>query len=315
MRWLEMPAAALAWIGRQGTRAVAMSVFAGLALPGLAAIARPAFTPSLFVLLCLAFLRVRPADLRTHVQRPGLLLAVLAWMMIATPLAAGLALTTFGLDARAPGLFVALMLQTAAPPVISSPALAALMGLDAALSLAILIAGAIATPFTAALWAAVFLGPALALSAGALGLRLLALLAGVALVAALLRRVAGRAWVDRQTDRIDGLSVLALFVFAVAVMDGVVAYAAARPLAVLGLIGLAFAMSLGMGAMTALVFWRAGRAPALALAVSAGSRNLGLMVAATGAVPELTWLYVAMAQFPIYLLPHLLKPLLARFKE
>jgi BASS family bile acid:Na+ symporter len=134
-------------------------------------------------------------------------------------------------------------------------------------------------------------------------------------VAALLRRVAGRAWVDRQTDRIDGLSVLALFVFAVAVMDGVVAYAAARPLAVLGLIGLAFAMSLGMGAMTALVFWRAGRAPALALAVSAGSRNLGLMVAATGAVPELTWLYVAMAQFPIYLLPHLLKPLLARFKE
>jgi hypothetical protein len=38
-------------------------------------------------------------------------------------------------------------------------------------------------------------------------------------------------------------------------------------------------------------------------------------VAATGVVPELTWLYVAMAQFPIYLLPHLLKPVLARFKE
>ena len=41
-------------------------------------------------------------------------------------------------------------------------------------------------------------------------------------------------------------------------------------------------------------------------------RNLGVMVAAAGGrVPELTWLYIAMAQFPIYLLPHLLKPLLA----
>ncbi len=46
------------------------------------------------------------------------------------------------------------------------------------------------------------------------------------------------------------------------------------------------------------------------------SRNLGLMIAAAGgAVPELTWLYVAMAQFPIYLLPYLLTPVLTRFKE
>jgi BASS family bile acid:Na+ symporter len=37
------------------------------------------------------------------------------------------------------------------------------------------------------------------------------------------------------------------------------------------------------------------------------------MVAATGGrVPELTWLYIAMAQFPVYLLPHLLKAALAR---
>jgi BASS family bile acid:Na+ symporter len=35
-------------------------------------------------------------------------------------------------------------------------------------------------------------------------------------------------------------------------------------------------------------------------------RNMGLMLAATGgAVPELTWLYFAIAQFPIYLSPYL----------
>jgi BASS family bile acid:Na+ symporter len=33
------------------------------------------------------------------------------------------------------------------------------------------------------------------------------------------------------------------------------------------------------------------------------------MLAATGfAVPDIAWLYLALAQFPIYLPPHLLKP-------
>jgi BASS family bile acid:Na+ symporter len=96
-------------------------------------------------------------------------------------------------------------------------------------------------------------------------------------------------------------------------MDGVVGQVAARPAVVLGMIALAVATSLALGLTTALVFWRAGRTVALTLALSAGLRNLGVMIAAAGGrVPELTWLYIAMAQFPVYLLPHLLKPVLAR---
>ena len=61
------------------------------------------------------------------------------------------------------------------------------------------------------------------------------------------------------------------------------------------------------------MFWRAGRTVALTLALTAGLRNLGVMIAATGGrVPELTWLYIAMAQFPVYLLPYLFKAALAR---
>jgi BASS family bile acid:Na+ symporter len=87
-----------------------------------------------------------------------------------------------------------------------------------------------------------------------------------------------------------------------------------NPLLLLGLIALALTTSLVLGATTALVFWRAGRTVALTLALAAGLRNLGVMVAATGGrVPELTWLYIAMAQFPVYLLPHLLKTALARY--
>jgi len=65
--------------------------------------------------------------------------------------------------------------------------------------------------------------------------------------------------------------------------------------------------------LTALVFLKTGRARAFAIGLIAGNRNIGLMLAATGfAVPDDAWLYFALAQFPIYLLPHLLKPLARR---
>ncbi len=310
MPWYARPAAALAWLGRQGTRAVALSLFAGLALPWLAALMKPAFTPSVFVLLTLAFLRVDSAALRRRFARPRLVLAATAWMMIATPLVCGPVLADLGLER---GVLIALTFQVAAPPVVATAALAALMGLDAALALAVLALAAAATPVTAAAFAALFLGGAIDLSPLGLGVRLFAMLGGAAVLAMLIRHAKGQPWLERQNERIDGLSVIALFVFAVAVMDGVVTQSIGHPTVVLGMIALAVATSLALGVATALVFWRAGRTVALTLALSAGQRNLGVMVAATGGrVPELTWLYIAMAQFPVYLLPHLIKPVLTR---
>jgi BASS family bile acid:Na+ symporter len=42
----------------------------------------------------------------------------------------------------------------------------------------------------------------------------------------------------------------------------------------------------------------------------ASQRNMGLMLAASGgALPELAWLYFALSQFPMYLSPQILKPI------
>jgi predicted Na+-dependent transporter len=303
-------AAALAWLGRQGTRAVAVSVFVGIAVPPLAVLFKPVFAEALVVLLALAFLRVDPAALRGHFARPGPVLAASAWTLIAIPLLAGLILRLLSLETTSQALFVALVLQAVAPPVISSPALAALMGLDAALSLATLIVATAATPMTAPLFAALFIGPAMEISPTSLGLKLFGMLGGAALAAWLVRRLKGQDWVERRQQQIDGLSVIALFVFAVALMDGVAANIISRPLLVLALLLLAFGLSLGLIALTYAVMIRAGKSAALALGFAVGSRNMGLMLAAAGAaVPELMWLYFALAQFPIYLLPQLLKPL------
>lgn len=312
MKWFEAPAAALAWVGRKGTLVVAASLFVGLAIPGLAALCRPFLGEAIVLMLSLAFLRVDPADLRRHFTQPGLIAAASLWTMLIAPAVLGVIFLASGLDRQMPGLYFMLVLQMSAPGLTSSPALAALMGLDVALTLASLVVCTAITPLTASLFSHYFLGSALA-SPFTFGLKLFAIIAGSALAATVIRRIAGRTWVEAQRERIDGLSVLAMFMFAVAAMDGVADHFRSDPLLVIKLTGLAFALALGMIAVTALIFLRAGRARALAIGLIAGNRNIGLMMAATGfLVPDIAWLYFGLAQFPIYLLPHLLKPLARR---
>jgi hypothetical protein len=69
-------------------------------------------------------------------------------------------------------------------------------------------------------------------------------------------------------------------------------------------------------AITALTSLSAGRAHALSIGLIAGNRNVSRMLTATGfTVPDVVWLYFALAQFPIYLLPHLLQPLAKRLQQ
>jgi len=315
MQVFRVPAALLAFIGRHGTLVVAASLAVGLLVPGLAAACKPLLGPAIVAMLILAFLRVDPAALRTHVSRPGLIAVATVWLMLVVPAALGALFVALGLQQRLPGLYFMLVLQMAAPGLMSSPALAALMGLDVALTLACLIVSTAITPLTASLFSHYFLGTALA-SPVAFGLRLFFIIAGSAAAAAVIRRIAGRERIEAQRLAIDGLSVVAMFLFAVAAMDGVAAYFLADPLLVLGLTALAFALALALIAVTALVFARAGSGRAFAIGLIAGNRNIGIMLAATGfAVSDVAWLYFALAQFPIYLLPHLLKPLARRLVQ
>jgi BASS family bile acid:Na+ symporter len=307
------PTDVLAWLGRHGTNAVAISILLGIALPPLGRLVRPYFPETVFLLLCLAFLRVDPAALREQFQRPKLLITAAVWTMAVVPVLTGLVLYGIRLGTHSPSLLLALMLNVVAPPIFASPALAALMGLNAAVTLALLLACLAVTPFLAPALIAIFVGPAVTLSPVSLGFRLVVMLAGAACVGIIVRWLAGTPWVERQAVRIDGLNVIVLFLFAVALMGDVAANAIADPAYVLGILGLSTAVTFGLSAVTAFIFARAGRHSALPLAHAAGSRNTGLMLAAAaGQVPDLVWLYVALIQIPIYALPLIAKPLLRR---
>src|SRR5262249_36257134 len=128
-----LPIRVLRWVGGQGTRAIAALVFIGIAVPPLGALLKPYVTHAVFVLLCISFMRVDLAALRSYLRRPAIVLSATVWTTIGVPLITGLISRAIGLDVRAPDLHLALMLQAAASPMMASPALAALMGLDATL--------------------------------------------------------------------------------------------------------------------------------------------------------------------------------------
>lgn len=304
--WL-MP---LAWLGAQGTRAVAAIVLVAIAAPPVDALLKPFVTPAILLLLLLAFMRVDAKLLRVHLRRPTLVIAATAWTSVGIPLLCGIAGLTLKLDVSNPELFLSLMLQSVAPPMMAAPALSALLGLDATLVLLTLVTSAALNPVTAPVLAYAFAGPVLALSPLGLGLKLFAIIAGAATGAAVIRCCVGLETVERYRREIDGINIIAMFVFVGAVMENVAADLIAYPVLVLGMAVLAFLVCFAVLGVTVAVFGWSGRLCSVSLGFMASQRNLGLMLAATGGLlPDTTWLWFALSQFPIYLTPQIMRPI------
>lgn len=312
MNILSLPVAALGWIGRQGTRALAVSIFLGLAVPQLAASVKPYLGETVFVLLLFSYLRTDPSAFSRVIKAPKLAIAASLWIMVALPLLVGTAYASSGIRDTMPALYTILILHIAIAPITSSAAFAAIMGLDVALSLFALILCNVLAPVTSVAFSYVFLGTSV-ISPLELGIKLLLFFGGAGAVAWAIRRFAGQRRIEQQKDVIDGLNVIGVFIFAIAAMDGVPRIAMADPLFALKLLGFIVALTLVLIGLSMLVFMRAGRDRALVIGLLGGFRNLGVVMAALGStLPEIAWFYFALAQFPIYILPSLLKPLANR---
>ncbi|SFH86821.1 Na+-dependent transporter [Bradyrhizobium sp. cf659] len=308
-----IPLRGLTWLGDQGTRAVAAIAFIAVAVPPLGALLRPYVTEAIFLLLCISFMRVDLAALHGHLRRPALVAAATAWTTIGVPLIVGLTAHATGLSDSSPGLALALMLQGMASPMMAAPALAALMGLDATLVLVTLVTSTALVPFTASLFASLFLGGMLGISPLTLGLKLLGILTASLLAATVIRRLFGAEAIQRHKRPIDGINIVILLVFASAVMGDVATDLLAAPLFAIGVALLAFAVYFTLLTVTTLIFRRVGHERAFAIGLMVSQRNLGLMLAATaGALPATTWLYFALTQFPIHLAPYMLMPIAQR---
>ena len=309
MQFLNAPAAALAWLGRQGTRALAVSIFFGLAVPQLSIYVKPYLSEAVFVLLLFSYLRTDPAALLRHVKSPVLAITAALWAMVAVPLLFGAAYVASGLRETFPALYTIMILQLAIAPITSLAAFAALMALDVEFTLLTLIICSAMSPVTTVAFSYLFLGTSL-FSPIELGIKLFFFYAASGAVAYAIRRIAGQTWIERQKDHIDGLNVIAVFVFAIVAMESVPRNVMAHPLFAAELLGLIIVLSCCLIGVSMLVFLRAGAGSGMVIGMLATFRNIGLVMATLGAIlPDTAWFYFGLVQFPIYLFPLALKPL------
>ena len=297
-------------MGRRATTLLPFSLLLGLLFQDIAAAARPLLMPLAVTLLMLALARVDWNRLSALLRRPGLAIALSLLNLIAVPLVVWPIWQRLGLW---PGLVAALCLSAMAPGIISAATTATFLRLDSSLALLISLFTNFLVPFTLpplALW---LLG--LDLKIGLLDLSLrLGLIVALALVGAIIIRRFLGAKVAEAGPALDGLSVVVLMIFAIPLMDGVVARAMAEPVKLGGFIAGAFAGMLLCNLVMALgMLPILDRRIALTAGYCSGGRHNALLMAVlpVTADPDI-FLFIAAVQFPIYLIPTLLQPLYRR---
>lgn len=273
----------------------------------------PLLIPGIVGPFIIALLRMDWNRLIGHMRRPWILGLILAWMLVVAPILIDTLLDVMPID---PGLHGSLVLMAGASPLMASASLALIIGLDAPLAVVLTFVGTALVPLTLPPIALHLLGIEIDIAIGELMLRLGLLVGGCFGLAWLLRRLLPQGFTDEHAEPLDGLAVIGLLVFAIAVMDGVTALAVERPGFVLMATFAVFGLNIFMQIIATLAFAWHGLHQALTAGLCSGNRNLGLLLAAMAdrAATDLLIL-IAVAQFPIYILPMLQRWLYRRWLE
>jgi len=300
----------LAWLGRHGTALMALGIAAGLAAPPLAHFLAPTLPPLIFLVTVATLLRLDWPQVLEHARRPHRIALVVAWSLLVTPLVVTLAAHVFNLPQS---LAQAMVLWAASPPMMSLPAIAYLLGLDGALALVVMVSGTLLVPLT--LPPLVFGLTGIDTGIGVLPLmaRLAMFVGATVLIASALRRFIGPERLRRRSDELNGLNVLLLVAFAVAVMDGMWSRIAQEPWNVLFYAFSAIAAGVLMQALSFTAFSWLDRPSSLTIALIGGNKNMAIVWASlAGATSRDLMLFFACLQLPIYLLPAALAPIYRR---
>ena len=303
------------YLGKHATLFLALGVFSGFVVPALAHAARPLLLPALMIPLTIALLRVNWRTLGSYVRGLRLIAAALGWLMIASPIVVWCAAAGLGLPR---GLVEGLTLMAASSPIFAGAALALIVGLDGALAIVIIVFATALVPFTLPPLTLALLGIELDIGLATLTARLAAIVGTGFAAAWIVRHLVRKESLERHARALDGTAVAFLVVFAMAIMDGVMAYALQRPGYVIGCALAALAGNLLLQALGTLVFVKLGLKRALTLGLLSGNCNMGLVLIALGDKASVeVQIFFGVAQVPVYILPALLLPvyrgLLARF--
>ncbi len=297
----------IAFLSRNAASVLAIGVFAGLVLPGLAALLRPLLPVAVGGLLVLSVMQTDYAEFRRQLQRPRVPLIIVFFLLCISPGLMWLLVNALGVPE---GIRPPLILMAAAPPIMAAPAMALMLKLSVSRMLAVVVGATLLAPFTLGLAAEWFVGAELRIDPFQLALRLALFIGGSFAIAGILRLLMGARRINEHKQYLDVLGLVLLLAFAVAIMDGIAYRLAVETGYVLIVIAISFAANVFLQLAGGAVFLPTGIRSALTVAFACGNRNMGLLLAV---LPETsapdTLLYFAVAQIPMYTLPALLSPM------
>jgi bile acid:Na+ symporter, BASS family len=300
----------LSILGRYATQLMAGTVFVALLLPDLAHMMKPLLGPSVWALLFVAMVRLDWRGVVGHLRRYRLIAASLIWILIICPMLVWVLTRNTGLP---PGITTALVLTAASAPLMSTPSVSMMIGLDGSLALVTMVMATFLAPFTLPVLALELLKLDIEIGVAGMMLRLIGMVGSAFALALVFRHLVGQARIQRWWTGFDGVVVILMALFALAIMDGITVVLLAEPWRVLLVVIGSFVLNGGLQLISALVFRQITDQERYTLGFVSGMRNMGLILAVLPAgVDKDIVLYFAMAQFPIYILPALLKPLYRR---
>lgn len=303
----------LTWIGTHGTKIMASSVAIGLLIPPLAALVKPTLIVWIFALVVGSIVRVDFSRAKQTLVNPAKLIAGLIFIMGITPVLM-LGLLWLGLsDVVAPGIALGLVLLAGTSSINSTPAIAALLGLNTGLALTITLFGMALAPFTLYLLVTQMEHSAFLFDPIDMLIRLGLMIAFGFAAALIIRRIIGIETIQSKAKTLDGINVLLMVMFAIGVMDGVTASFLENPAHILTITAYAFATSVLLLIVTTLIFWPWDKMAAATIGLASGNPNTGIIIGAIGLLlPQDTWFLFAVLQLPIFLMPSILKPIYQR---
>ncbi|MEM9061645.1 MAG: hypothetical protein AAGD13_14380 [Pseudomonadota bacterium] len=301
---------ALEWIGARARWFLALGVIAALIIPGPGALLAGTVPFWVALLYGLAMTRIDLGAVARRAVSPRRLtrnVGLLVLLMAVTP---ALALTlASSLDAPQK-LIEALVYTTAAPPLGSAAAFCLMLGLDAAFALELTVLGSLIAPVSMPIVTRALLGEALPVDGLEMLTRLGVLIGLATLGAIIVRRLLGAARIDRHALRFDGAASLILVLFLFPLFHGMPELIAAMPIFALTCLGAAFAANLGVQIAGFPILRRlAGRETGGAVTLAWGNRNAALTLAFLPDAPLVT-LYIALYQFPMYMTPLVMRPVI-----
>ena len=294
----------LAEITRRGPTVLASGCAIGLAIPYLAGLARPLLPAMVFIFVLGTLLRINNAEVIKAARNLKISLIFPALMVVVCPYLFGtISLYLSGNQE----LSLAIAIAVAAPPASGNAAVARMLGLDPSMSLVTALCSMAIIPITAPLILHVFAeGLSLSINPIDLAVRLAVLIGGAEGAALLIRRFS-HTFVATHGLAIDGVVVIALFLFAVGTMAGMQTIILDKPLLAISMIAIAYGvnivMQLFMGGL-----YPGSLVSKFTMALNGGNRNVGLLWSALGVSLSPTMaLYFACCQLPIHTMPKILQ--------